>query len=75
MGLGTIFGVYNPKTTKKQGLCKFAQPGLSCNSRGPDEIGLISGEKDLSGTPTQLYIILGLPKLDFSAALFGSSDK
>ena len=40
MGLGTIFGFHNPKTTDKERLCKFAQPGLSCNSRGSGGIGL-----------------------------------
>ena len=40
MGLGTIFGVHNPKTTKKIVLCKFTQPGLNRNSRGLGGIGL-----------------------------------
>ena len=40
MGLGTVFGVHNPKTTQKNGLCKFAQPGRNRNSRGPAGIGL-----------------------------------
>ena len=43
MGLGTIFGFHKSKPTNKQRLCKFAQPGLSCNSRGPVGIGLRGG--------------------------------
>ena len=42
MGLGTFFGVHNPKTTKKNGLCKFAQPGRNRNSRGPAGIGCLN---------------------------------
>ena len=44
MGLGTISGVHNSRTTPKKRLCKFTQPGRNRNSRGPAGIGLMLDE-------------------------------